>query len=169
MLTGSEAHLKSHSTQEHSPKPPFENGKVSLLKADCIRSPLISACLSKLPGFLEALEDPKQIRTTRNAASTSNDVASASHKLRYAAYEQAQPVTSLRSRRPLSPLGSVRSESISDRGGQRQATSQNTTEALNMSLAAVSLGLDMPSANSVPNVGFFVLRLIGYFVVLSML
>ncbi|KAF6760075.1 hypothetical protein DFP72DRAFT_94829 [Ephemerocybe angulata] len=58
-----------------------------------------------LPEFLESLERPKQSQPKRNTSSGYNDTATSSQKLRYAAYEQPQPMPSLRSRRSSSPSG----------------------------------------------------------------
>ncbi|KAF5325623.1 hypothetical protein D9611_000102 [Ephemerocybe angulata] len=97
----------------------------------------------QLPEFLESLERPKQSQPKRNTSSGYNDTATSSQKLRYAAYEQPQPMPSLRSRRSSSPSGSVRSDATSDKVVERQVSSQESTEAVSLSLAAVSLGLDL--------------------------
>lgn len=69
-----------------------------------------------------------------------SDTPATSHKLRYAAYEHPQAVTSLWRRRSSSPHGSARSDPNSDRGLERQSSSNEAVEAASLSLAAVSLG-----------------------------
>ncbi|EAU91314.2 hypothetical protein CC1G_07349 [Coprinopsis cinerea okayama7 len=101
---------------------------------------------STLPDFLEALERPlKPVQKPTTASSCPGSPSRSSPKLRYTAYEAPQAIPRLRHKRSSSAHGSVRSDSVSEKGLDRRRSQD--VEALQLSLAAVSLGIkpDIPS------------------------
>ncbi|KAH6914184.1 armadillo-type protein [Coprinopsis sp. MPI-PUGE-AT-0042] len=101
-----------------------------------LRSKVRSAHTSTLPDFLKALERPTQPVTEATQSLSASTAGSA--KLRYTAYETPEPIARLREQRS----SSGRSGRPATKHLERQRSS-DSVEAVNLSLAAVSLGVDM--------------------------
>ncbi|TFK25535.1 ARM repeat-containing protein [Coprinopsis marcescibilis] len=111
-----------------------------------LRNAIRNARSSSLPDFLEALEHPTRLAATRVvSASVSEASFRQQPKLRYTAYEAPQQGSKLRDKRSSSILRDSKGGKLDSRTGlaPENQRSRDSVEALNASLTAISLGIEL--------------------------